>query len=454
MIRTGSEIVLFNGGQPPAVASPQEAIRNASSTIGIKKIFAPCHWRLYNMLLAGKGREYWLRGGRGSAKSSFISNWCVLDMIRDAILYKAGRIQKSDLGHCAIFRKIGSDLRDSVFTQILWSIDQLGVAPWFEINKSNLRITFKPTRQQFQFYGLDDDLKVKSIKAPFGFYKNTWFEELAQFNGMAEIRSVKQSVQRGGHGFRTFCSYNPPMTMASWVNVEANTPADGRYVFKSNYTQVPREWLGEEFILDAEDLKKRNEKLWLHEYMGEVTGTGGTVFPNIILRHIEDDEILTTEDIRYGLDWGYTNAFAWNAVAYQPKRKRILIFDEIYKSHCTIDRAIELVKMKAIMDEPIYADSADPSSIQLFNNYGITTYAVTKSNDSRRMGYRWLQGLLEIVIDPERCPNTAREFQMMEFKKNGDGVFIEDYPKEADHNIDAVRYALMDIILQMSMLYG
>lgn len=424
-----------------------------NTTLGFRQVFAPCFFRLYNMLIRKQGREYWLRGGRGSTKTSFVSNFTTLDMILDAILFKQGIIPKSALSHTAVFRKVGVDLRDSVFANVLWSLDQLKVAPWFEVNKSNMKITFIPTGQHFKFSGCDDELKIKGFKAPFGYYKNTWFEELAQFGGMKEIRSVKQSVQRGGHGFRTFCTYNPPMTQASWVNIEANTPTDGRYVFSSNYTQVPPEWLGEEFLLDAEDLRRKNELIWRHEYMGEVTGTGGSVFPNVVIRRITDEEISHFDDLHYGLDWGYTNAFAWSASAYQRKRKRILIFDEIYKPHLTPSMAAKLVKKKDMHGEPIYADCEDAAAIAQFNNeFGITTYPVKKGPDSRRFGYRWLQGLFEIVIDPERCPNLAREFQLMEYKQDRrTGLFLEDYPKEADHGIDATRYAYENIYLMLGL---
>lgn len=420
---------------------------------GVTDIFAKAHWRLYNFCELHKGFEYWLRGGRHSYKSSFVSNYTTLDMIRDAILFRQGKIPKSELSHECVFRKVGESLRDSVFSQVQWSLDFLGVAPWFDINNSNKHITFLPTHQQFQFHGLDDPMKIKGIKPPFGYFKNLWFEELAEYAGMEEIRSVKQSVQRGKHYYRTFCTYNPPMTQASWVNVEANTPVEGRFVFRSNYLQGNSDWVSDAFIREAEDLKRRNPKLYEHEYLGEITGTGGAVFPNVVIREITDEEIARFDDLHYGQDWGYTNAFCWVAVAYQRKRKRILIFDEIYKQHLTPARAAELVKRKNMHGEPIYADCEDAAAIAQFNNeYGITTYPVKKGADSRRFGYRWLQGLFEIVIDPNRCPNLAREFQLMEYKKDRKtGQFLEDYPKIDDHGVDAVRYGCEQIYLQYGL---
>lgn len=421
--------------------------------LSVKDLFSPAFWRLYNYLERGIGREFWAKGGRGSTKSSFFSNYTTLAIIRDAILYRIGKIPKSMLSHAVAYRKIGSDLRDSVFTQFLWSIDKLGVAPWWEVNRSSMRMKFVPTGQQILFRGLDDENKSKSIKAPFGFFKYTWFEELTQFAGYKEIRSVKQSIQRGGHGFKTFCSYNPPMTVANWVNIEANEPADGRFVFHSDYRSVPVDWLGEDFIADAEDLKRRNELVYRHEYLGEVTGTGGAVFPNIVIRHISDEEIAQFDNLRFGQDWGYTNAFAWVAMNYVPKKKRLFIYDEIYKPHLTPSMAAKLIRKKNLHGEPIYADCEDASAIAQFNNeFGITTYPVKKGPDSRRFGYRWLQGLFEIVIDPERCPNAAREFQLMEYKQDRrTGQFLEEYPKEADHTIDAVRYGNENEIMKRGL---
>lgn len=429
----------------------QETI--AQNTLGFQDLFAPSFYRAYNMIVQGQVRECWFRGGRGSTKTSFVTTFAGLDMIADAVKFKKGLIPKSQLSHCAIFRKVGADIRNSIFTHTQSSLEKIGVLPWFEINHSNMTLTFVPTKQQFKFHGLDDEMKVKGMKAPFGYFKNTIFEELSQFSGMAEIRSVKQSVQRGGHGFRTFCTYNPPRTQASWVNIEANEPVEGRRVFKSDYRTVPREWLGDEFFLDAEDLKRRNESLYNHEYLGEITGTGGTVFPNLVLRHVSDDEISHFDDLHYGQDWGYTNAFAWVASNYERKRKRVIIFDEIYQSHLTPSMAARLIKKKDLHGEPIYADCEDAAAIAQFNNeFGITTYPVKKGPDSRRHGYRWLQGLFEIVIDPVRCPNLAREFQLMEYKQDRrTGLFLEDYPKEADHGVDALRYAYESEYVKLGM---
>ena len=39
-----------------------------------------------------------------------------------------------------------------------------------------------------------------------------WFEELKKFEGVEVVRSILNSLRRGGDRFWIFCSYSPPMT--------------------------------------------------------------------------------------------------------------------------------------------------------------------------------------------------------------------------------------------------
>ena len=54
---------------------------------------------------------------------------------------------------------------------------------------------------------------------------------------------------------------------------------------------------------------------------------------------------------------------------------------------------------------------------------------------------KWLQSLAAIVIDPVRCPDTAREFSEYEYERDKKtGEVLPGYPDAANHHIDAVRY--------------
>ena len=71
-------------------------------------VIAPAYHALHGDLKAGRHCEYWLKGGRGSAKSSFISLEIALGLMRDA---NASAI---------VYRKVAGTLRPwSLWTSIL-----------------------------------------------------------------------------------------------------------------------------------------------------------------------------------------------------------------------------------------------------------------------------------------------------------------------------------------------
>jgi PBSX family phage terminase large subunit len=303
-------------------------------------------------------------------------------------------------------------------------------------------MTYKKTGQKILFMGVDDKSKIKSIKLPFGYVGIVWYEELDQFAGMHEIRNVNQSLLRGGSEYWCFYSFNPPKSRDNWVNVEQLTDDTDRLVDHSTYLQVPAAWLGDQFILEAEKLKEQREDLYDHEYMGEVTGTGGDVFANVTEMTITGDMIDEFDCIRNGIDFGFsTDPFCYVKLAYDSKRESIYIYREVYGTRMTNKKSYNLVK-DDIGTQYVYADSAEPKSIEELCELGLRCLPVKKGPDSRDYAIKWLSDRAHIYIDKKRCPNTYREFVSYEFDQDKDGNFISQYPKHNDHSIDAVRYAL------------
>ena len=114
--------------------------------------------------------------------------------------------------HCVCFRKYSVNLLDSVYAQFEFTINEKlrPIAHNWVFKKSPLKIIRQRPNgrnQQILFRGLDDPQKVKSIRPPHGYFGLLWFEELAEMDGMQEVRSVQQSVMRGGHRFTCFCSF-------------------------------------------------------------------------------------------------------------------------------------------------------------------------------------------------------------------------------------------------------
>ena len=381
--------------------------------------------------------EYVFSGGRGSTKSSFIS-LKIIELIKNNPELNA-----------VIVRQVANTLRDSVFAQIQWAIESLELTEEFKCTYSPLEITYKPTGQKIYFRGADEPTKLKGIKVKSGYLGILWFEELDQFKGPEAVRTIEQSVVRGGDKAYIFKSFNPPKTANNWANKYVKVPKKNRYFNHSNYTQVPKKWLGKAFIEEAEHLKEINPKSYEHEYLGIANGNGGNVFDNVIIREITDDEIDVFDRIYMGVDWGwFPDPWTWNKMYYNPSQNKLYIYDEARENKKSNKDTYEiLVNEKGVTPaDKITCDSAEKKSIQDYKNYGLSARGARKGPGSVDYSMKWLVSLNEIVIDNIRCPYTATEFLEYEYERTKDGEVISGYPDKENHHIDAVRYALEHII--------
>lgn len=394
-------------------------------------------------------KEAILKGGRGSLKSSFPG------------LKIPELIMANPSMHALCVRNVKDTLKDSVYEQIKWGIEKLGVSDRFKFTTSPLQITYIPTGQRIYFRGADDPLKIKSIKPTFGYIGILWFEEYDQFAGEAAIRNIKQSAIRGtdenGESkVIVFESFNPPPTAGAWANkyvadIQAREGTEnakaGTEILHTNYTDAPKEWLGDEFIAEAEDLKRVNPRAYANEYLGEITGTGGNVFENLEIRDITAAEIDNFDKAKQGLDWGFfPDPTAFVRLQYEPRTMTIYIFDECKRIKTGNEELVEV--LAEYKNTQTIADNAEEKSIDFFQKRGFNIRPCVKGAGSVDYGIKWLASRAKIVIDRKRCPETAREFEAYEYIKDKNGNFVSGYPDKDNHFIDAVRYALNDEIQQ------
>ena len=409
--------------------------------INAYETIAPCFWDVLDDILADGHREYWLKGGRNSTKSSFIAIAIVLNMMIDA--------QKGVFSNCMALRKVENTVSGSVFNTVAWATEMLGVQEYWKMTRNPMRMTYIPTGQQIIFKGCDDPRKVKSTKFIKGYCKYIWFEELDEFYGMEDIRSVKQSLMRGGENIKVFYSYNPPKVVSNWVNSEAMLDVEGRLVHHSTYLDVPKEWLSEDLLIEAEILKEQNELYYRNEYLGEATGTGGQIFENIELTPITDEEIKIYDNVLDGLDFGFAvDPSAYIQAHYDKTRRKLYIFTEIYKVGLSNRQLFDEIMKVKIGHNFLTCDSAEPKSIAELKSLGLSRIKGAKKGvDSIEYGIKFLQKLSKIVIDPKRCPNIAREFKGYAYDMDKNGNFISRYPDRDNHSIDACRYMMEDYTL-------
>ncbi|MFQ8742281.1 MAG: PBSX family phage terminase large subunit [Clostridium sp.] len=402
-------------------------------SVNLKDIIAPSFYNVFWDVMDGKHTYYDLFGGRGSTKSSFVGVMVPFQMMQDAI--------NGTITNAVIFRKVGNTLRESVYEQIAWGIDALGANDLWDASVSPMQYTYKPTGQKILFRGLDKAKKTKSIKASRGYFKYLWFEELDEFAGIEEIRTVQQSVLRGGSQFIVYKTFNPPISRSNWANVYVSEPRADSYRHKSDYKSVPTEWLGQQFIDDAEHLKKTNPRAYEHEYLGLPVGLGTNIFELLEIRTITDEEVQKYQSIYQGQDWGwYPDPKAFIRLAYVPNKEKVVLLDEL--GGCKIRNAAmsDEIKKKQYDDYVIYCGVDEEESIVDLRDAGLPARRAIVTPGSRKYTFEWLQ-CRTLVIDPERTPRAYKEIINYEHEVDSNGEVIADYPDGNDHWIDSIRYA-------------
>lgn len=263
-----------------------------TNRIEISKLIAPVYYDEYKAIRDNKFTYYWNEGGRGSTKSSFNSLAIALELKRDPE------------AHAAIFMKVADNMETKVAEQMTWAFNKLELQNEWRLTKKPLRYQNKRTGQKIFFSGCDDPGKSKGIKVAKGVIKLVWFEELDQFDNWKEIRTVLQSLFRKNEEgdtpkFKVFVSYNPPREPNNWVNKCSKETWNDRFILHTTYLDVPRHWLTEEFINEAERLKEVDLKSYQHEYLGMATGREGLVYPMFnyekhVIKELDPGELITS----------------------------------------------------------------------------------------------------------------------------------------------------------------
>lgn len=379
--------------------------------------------------------KYILKGGRNSAKSTHIGFRIIMDIMKYPI-------------SALVVRKVGKTLSESVYEQLKECADILGVYQYFEFKLSPLQIIYKPRGNKIIFRGADDAQKIKSLKIAKYPVAILWIEELAEFKTEDEVITIEQSVLRAelpeGVFYSFYYSYNPPKRKQSWVNkkYESHIIAKNTYIDHSTYLDNPH--ISKGVKEDAEELKQKNPIKYRWIFMGEPIGSGVVPFSNLVFRRITDDEMKRFDNIRQGTDWGYaTDPLAFVRLHYDKTRRKIYFMDEIYGVKLFNRELAKELKKRGYDTILTTADSEEPKSIsEMKNEYGCKFKGAKKGPGSVEYGETWLDDLEEIVIDPARTPNVAREFENIDYETDKDGNPMAKLEDKNNHTIDATRYAM------------
>ena len=373
-------------------------------------------------------------GGSSSGKSNFVAARAIEDILSGGHNYL-----------CC--RKMGNSLTKSVFNELEKAINKLKCRGLFDIVPSQGHITCV-NGYQILFSGLDDVEKVKSITPKKGVITDIWIEEATEI-ARDDVKQLRKRL-RGLAVYdgkrirkRIILSFNP-IYRTHWIVKEFFVPnnwKDDQTHFENDKIRILKTTHLDNLFLDPEDheeLENETDPYWREVY---TYGNWGSLGDSILTNwRVEDLSKQSFDNIRHGVDFGYSqDPAAYVKIHYDPKRKRIYIFDGFSQTELTNPQLAKRLKPHT-GDNAVFCDSAEPKSIKELQDNGINAKAVKKGPNSILFGIQWLQQH-EIIVD-EALQGVVNELTIWGWKKDKDGNSLPIPEDKNNHYIDAVRYAL------------
>jgi phage terminase large subunit len=275
--------------------------------------------------------------------------------------------------------------------------------------------TFK-NGSYIELFGLEDPDKAKGPARDILFVNEANLISKALFDQLL-IRTTGQS----------FLDWNPA-DFISWVYEVADNPKNKRIhsTYLNNITN-----LSDSQIRNIEQYKDLPD-----DFMWKVYGLGerGSAKEIIYTQWKQYDEA-PDGDVFYGLDFGYVHPAALIKVTHHEGQN---YFEEIvYQSGLTLSDLSRLIKEKLPERATIYADAAEPKSIEELYRQGFNIKPAQKDV--------WA-GIVKMKSYPinlhYNSKNLRREFMSYKWKKDKNDNVIEEPVKANDDLMDACRYAV------------
>jgi phage terminase large subunit len=140
-------------------------------------------------------------------------------------------------------------------------------------------------------------------------------------------------------------------------------------------------------------------------------------------------------DVIYGLDFGYTAPCAM--VKVELYDESIYVEEMLYRSGLTVTELAAWLKTLNLGRAEIYADAAEPKSIEEIYRYGMNIKPADKDVWAGILKVKSMP--LHIVADSE---NLKAELNGYKWKKDKADNLVEEPVKMNDHLLDAMRYAV------------
>jgi phage terminase large subunit len=301
------------------------------------------------------------------------------------------------------------DFKKIMKTQGYWKRDH-----WNETDKI---YTFE-TGSQMEFFGADDDLKLRGGRRDRGFINEANNVSLNAFDEF-EVRT-REFV---------FLDWNPTIEFWFYTDVKPNRTDVEMIIL----TYKDNEALDEATVNSIE--QRMNRAGWWKVFgLGQLGEVEGKIYKDWA---IIDDLPHEARLLRYGLDFGYTNDPTAIVAIY--KYNDGLILDEICFSKGLSNIQIKDI-LKTYRQAPVIADSAEPKSIDEIKSYEVPILPTVKGKDSVKNQIQYVQE--QRISVTKRSVNVIKEYRNYLWLVDRDGKVLNEPEHTYSHSMDAIRYGI------------
>ncbi|NCJ14445.1 PBSX family phage terminase large subunit [Staphylococcus pseudintermedius] len=394
----------------------------------------------YNKFWNNKNFYRVVKGSRGSKKS------------RTTALNFIYRLMKYEWSNLLVVRRFSNTNKQSTYTDLKWATNQLGVAHLFKFNESLPEITYKPTGQKILFRGLDDPLKITSITVDVGILCWAWFEEAYQIENFDKFSTVVESI-RGSldepEFFKQITVTFNPWSERHWLKptfFDEDTRL--KNVYSNTTTFRVNEWLDKVDVDRYEDLYRTNPRRARIVCDGEWGVAEGLVYDNFVVEDFDWFQIYKKTQFKvHGIDYGFTNdPTALVSAVVDLDNKILWLYDEHYEKGMLSDDIYKMIVKKDLETAEIKSENDMRMIAELKNKGAKRIVPAVKGPHSIMPGIQYVQGF-KIYIHPS-CVHTIEEFNTYTFEQDNEGNWINKPIDKNNHALDALRYALSDLIFK------
>ena len=355
-------------------------------------------------------RHIWLEGGTAASKT-----FSVLQLLSTVVAKKQDPLLISAVSETIPHLKRGC-IRD--FISILGDNFNPGM-----FNKTDLIYNFGKVK--LEFFSADDPAKQRGAR------RDVLFLNEANNISYDAFRELDSRTR-----LRTICDWNP--TAEFWFH-QNNLGADpGSCFIHATYLDalnvIPPEVIKNILAMGERDPNWAN--VYIHGRLGKVEGLVYPFFSQV--------DCLPQGNVVYGLDFGFSGDPA--ALV-----RNVVVGDSLYSQELIYERGLTNQDLAVRMGElgipkhgdEIYADSAEPKSIEEIYQHGYNIKPCPKGEGSVEFGHQKVRQYKQFwTKDSLNCIKEQRNFRYLSDKN---GKLIEKTAHQFSHGTDARRYAIMGL---------